>query len=254
MDQREFELLKRQHRFEEWAGRNRLAENLFIDGYFIWSRAVPGWQLMRCVPLSAPGMPHCIQSLWRHPNLPEALLRFDTWECYSRLDAHEFLVRFLGEIEASDAGKAKEGPFGDVGFAWLSDFAFAFARGNLVMFLSNAGRDRLPIAEYAQSADADLISKPVVHAREEAVAAARVVLEIAGEGLKARAPAPLRVEVREAQGEGMYLKIFSKSGEVVRGPEGLEFHPESPGQARITVYTVTSEGAVGKTSQGFAIQ
>ena len=86
-------------------------------------------------------MPRSTHSIWqRREGDPDALLRIDVYECDSRDDAHQFLLRLLGEIETPLVQLRDELEVGDVAFADLQDAVILFARANLAVRVANAGR------------------------------------------------------------------------------------------------------------------
>lgn len=253
MDDLALQSVKRLYRFDQWANRSRLKDSLFVIGYFVPGNAVPGWMLHRSVPIDVRGAPPCVQSILKRPDSAEALLRLDHYECSSRSEAHELLVRMLGQVEASRAGSPRDESLGDVAFSWFGDEALALVRGNVTIFLANAGRDRVPLTEIARNIDAALAAKPR-QTRAAQLSRVQLRIEVAGRTLKSGASWPLKIEMPELADETYYCKFFSSSGEIIREQERLTYTAGNPGRARITMYAVAAEGIVGSTVQQFTIE
>ena len=150
----QLEQLKRFHEYERWRGRNRLPENLFVWRLLLEGSELPGWRTRRVQPITAPRMPRSTHSIWqRREGDPDALLRIDVYECDSRDDAHQFLLRLLGEIETPLVQLRDELEVGDVAFADPQDAVILFARANLAVRVANAGRSVIPVRAVAEQLD-----------------------------------------------------------------------------------------------------
>ena len=158
----QLEQLKRFHEYERWRGRNRLPENLFVWRLLLEGSELPGWRTRRVQPITAPRMPRSTHSIWqRREGDPDALLRIDVYECDSRDDAHQFLLRLLGEIETPLVQLRDELEVGDVAFADPQDAVILFARANLAVRVANAGRSVIPVRAVAEQLDGHVSAKPV---------------------------------------------------------------------------------------------
>jgi len=246
--------LEARHALEEWRGRTRLDENLFV-----WRLLLPPDQFTGFVPhriqhVDRPPWPPMIQSLWRRPSaaMESALLHLDAFECPSREAAHDLLVRLLGDVQSPLVARDETVPLGDVVFAGPGDSLLLFARANLVCVLRSAGRGRLPITGLAAHLDADFVRKPEPHERA-AAAPAITRLEAEVPARKARF-ATLRMEAAEPAGSPLMYKFYSRSGEVLREDDRLLYRAIRPGAQDVQVYAAAGDrGHAGEASLSFEL-
>jgi hypothetical protein len=268
----QLEAVKRESGFEDWRDRNTLGEGLFVWRYALCGHEVPGGSVYLDQRVEVPAPPssenlaaarvlRLIQSLWRLSDRPEGpALRLDLYECASRAAAHEMLLHLLAQVQIAPLSRREELEIGDVAFAAAGETALVFARANLAVVVSNAGRALVPIPELARAFDVDLVRKPeppepeiatVVAAAEAIGPAARVrVGEAVPIDLAERELAPeaeAAVAAVEA-GPPPTLKLFYRQGEVAWEKGGLVYHPTAPGRQEVEVYTVGPTGAARRRS------
>jgi hypothetical protein len=97
-------------------------------------------------------MPAVSQGLWRTPARPGVLLKADLFECASREQALELLLRLLGEFESPLMTQKSEAP-GDVAFGGPGDGLLLFRRGNVVCLCRNADRAITSVMPIASALD-----------------------------------------------------------------------------------------------------
>jgi hypothetical protein len=227
--------LKQRHAFEMWKDRNALDKNLHIWKFFFGGHEFPGWQMLRAQSIEADMSSSCIKSIWQRfqPGKDE-LLCVDVYECKSRVDAHEFLIRLLGEFMSPLIQRRENAENGDVEFAGPESTYTLFARANLVVSLSNAGADLVPVAEIAHKFDAMLSTLPQI-------ANLKIVFEvlpndfilITDRVLIALATASLDTPPSEC-----WYKLFSDSGEISREANQLIYRPISNTTHEVMIVTV----------------
>jgi hypothetical protein len=227
--------------FDAWCGRNSLNESLFIHKFFIAASCIKNWQLHRQVPIDVAGMPHCIQSMWRNPEGdPEALLRFDIYECDSHTAAHEFLVHFISEFQSAEVYRSDDGSVGDVMFVPKAGQALIFIRGNLLVFLANAGRSHASLTEIARDLDEKFTVKAISSDLE---AAGHILgLSLAESTLSKGTVAPLKLELEKHGDQPFYYKFFCSIGEVFIKQGRLSYQAAIVGEPTIDVYVTGETG------------
>ncbi|HJQ35461.1 MAG TPA: hypothetical protein VJ866_25135 [Pyrinomonadaceae bacterium] len=242
------EYLKQHYGFEEWRGRETLQESLLIWKFFPGADDLPGWQPQRVQRVITPDAekgsvsesawgrgdgPAAIQSLWQQSEGSEALLRLDTFECASRSEAKEHLLRLLGEFQ-SPALRRADTVAGDVAFTFSKETVVLFARANLVLLLRNAGRSVQPLAPLATQLDQTLISKPEAEGQRGVVKIREFdAQELSGERIT--------LEVSEQEEPQQWYKFFSPSGELRLEAGRPVYVPKADeGPGKVTMYVVQS--------------
>lgn len=148
-------------RFEADSGREQTASP---SALFVWELSpgrveLPGWTCERVrqrlpsanatgslraeaaasagvSPVTIPAVSQCP---WRSAAHPGVLLKADLFECASRGQAGEILLRLLGEFESPLMAPKRQAP-GDIAFGGRGDGLLLFTRGNLVCLCRNAER------------------------------------------------------------------------------------------------------------------
>jgi len=237
-----YESLARRHRLDEWRGRTRLEENLFVWQLLLPQDQFEGFVAHRVKQFDLPQWPRMIQSLWRRPGVATetTLLHLDAFECSSLQDAHDFLIRLLGSVESPLVARDEASAVGDVAFAGPGGSVLLFARGNVVFALRSAGRRLMPVTKPAAQLDADLVSKPEPSARA-AVTAVRGL--DAQEFVPEARLVPMRLQVDEPADVPVMYKFFSRSGEVLREDGRLVYRHLSPGPQEVRVYAAAADRA-----------
>jgi len=143
--------IEQRFRAKDWYGRGPRGRRVIKDFDFEGSELVE-WTLER-MDRDERVKPVTIHSLWRREETGSELLAVDIFECASVKAAHDQLIETLGEIE-SNAVERRSGKnaIGDVAFG-LNDTMVLFARGNLVVWIRNAGRPVVKVGALARSLD-----------------------------------------------------------------------------------------------------
>ncbi|HWW76018.1 MAG TPA: hypothetical protein VNZ44_11500 [Pyrinomonadaceae bacterium] len=240
------EYLKQRYGFEEWRGRDTLQESLLIWKFLPGADDLPGWQpqrVQRVIPPDAEkgsvsesswgrgDEPASIQSLWQQPEGGGALLRLDTFECASRGEAQQYLLRLLGEFQ-SPALRRAETIAGDVAFTFSKETVVLFARANLVLLLRNAGRSVQPLAPLAAQLDQTLTSKPESEGQRGVVRIREFDAQELGAGER------ITLEVSEQEGPQQWYKFFSPSGELRLEAGRPVYVPKAEGPSKVTMFVV----------------
>lgn len=258
--------LKQRYAFEDWQSRNSSGENLYIWNVSLTGSEVPGWYAQRIGRQEATGwlpavsaaaadsapvaaQPPMVQSFWQ----PSAegrqglFLNADLFECASRADAHSFLLDLLSNFQSTTMSLREDASLGDVVFTDPQDTFVLSARANVVVLIRNAGRDIIPVIEFARQIDAHLSGKPEQADRVDSL----VVPEFAAEATASDAPpgSELALPLRAARsGRSPMVKFFSRSGEVVAQGDRLVYQPSAAGEQEIEIYAVTpSHSATSQT-------
>jgi hypothetical protein len=256
MDANLFDFLKQTYDYEDWAGRNKLAESLFIWEYALVEDELPGWQIHHAQSLPPPpasllpetarmhgapaaGWLRAIQSIWSPPGGGDSLLNIDIYECASRRSGHELLTRLLGEFQSPAGSLQEQTAIGDVAFADPRDAVMLFARANLVILLRNAGRDLVPASELAARFDQEFTSKP--EAADEPAAPEIRRFQTLEKEIQVGRDASLELEALARTEQPVWYKLFASSGEIRAEQERLIYEPAESGTQEITIYAIGAD-------------
>ena len=242
--------LKQRHGFQQWSGRNTLAEGLFILGLVPRAIQLPGLRLERSQRVPTRGDEVHYQSVWTDAaGAPGVLVRLDLHSCPSRAAAHELIARLLGGFESPVMARDDTLAIGDVCFSGPGHGAVVFGRANLAIFIARIGTIPLSMVELARSVDGVLTEKPEVAeqqpSRAPAARSRRAAVPKVKVGSKKVLPASAEPEVPE--GERAFAKIFSSGGEVSLERGRLVFAAERPGQAHVDAFVVGETATMAGT-------
>jgi hypothetical protein len=282
MSQPLIDQMKQRFDFDEWYDRNTLDENLFFWNYFLAGHEFPGWQPHSIREIKAPQVPPLNRSVWKlksaagsdrmkaslAESVPlkeraEPLLSVDSFECRSRADAHEFIIKILGEFQLPVV--AQPGEVGDISFVVPNNSLILFARANLVHLIRNAGGNMVGVSDIASRLDSNLISKPeplelatsAIHALSRAAplrtlrTGERVLLatkDNASQGEFFTAAGTTQPALRAAAlvARPPFYKVFYRDGEVfeedTQEVKQLVYIPTSPGEQKVSVFAVDQSG------------
>ena len=255
--------LKKHHQFKDWCGQTSLKENHFIWRYFLRGNELPGWQNEYNQTIELPEQVRLIQSIWQRPGTDreQTSLRVDTYECASRVEAHEFLIQLLGQFQIPVMERQKEAAVGDVAFANPQETSLVFARANVVIRISNAGRESIPVKQTIHSLDADLANKPVELMPAKALARFKATrFEIPRRKLRIGQSVALRLKPAEMPqaritAETMTAasgrvepppcyKFFASSGDFFLKADEPYYRPESTGIQKLTAFANYADAGV----------
>lgn len=244
MSNKQVEALKGHYAFKEWSNINRLKENLFVRYFQFLPLLFPGWHIHRSRIIEQAGLPLKHMSTWQRDNGdPDTVLRVETYECSSRAAAHEMLLEILAGFQSPGVLRSDDLDIGDVVFTVPGNAGIAFARANMAVFVSNAGRKQVSIPEIAHLLDHAVYDKPEAAQNE----APELLMKFAGRGsdrLKTHEVRSLQVEMKNK--EQSCYKFFSTQGEVLLEDDNLAFRAEKSGEPDVTLFTVSPDGQARK--------
>ena len=264
--------LKDRFQYDVWHGRNRLPENLFIWKFFFFGDEMPNWSATRMEHIEVDDQPKIVESLWEtmsessltSPEKPAGLLNVQSIECKSRDQAHNFLLRFLGEFEGPLIYRWDETELGDVTFTVPGYDLILFARANLIHLVRNAGQLREPVTEVATALDQVLTRKPEApepksgrRGRLSAMAPRIEKLETPVKEVRVGESVPLDLEVAPFETEllsaqslamraatepvqRVQFRIFSPAGEVHEEGGRLHYTPQQSGLQDVNVFALNA--------------
>lgn len=243
----DFDTLKQRFEQERWRGANAMDEELFVHGFLPTPDLLDSWGAARVQIIEAPDWPRTVESIWQQsPEDRDRLLRLDVFECDSRENAHDFLIRFLGNFQSPLIERVEGTPFGDVTFAGPNQTFAVFARANLVVALRNAGPEVIPAAEFAYQVDAELISRP----QEGGVAAPSVERFEIPRAEQDRVE--LQVRVSDPLDLPVWLKLFTRGGAVAREKGALVLRPRAREEIQVTLFAINANRGVASATVGFS--
>jgi hypothetical protein len=163
----------------------------------------------------------------------DALVRVDVWECESASAAHELLIRLLADYQSPLVDRREDVELGDVMFAPPGAAAVLFARGNLVIGVTRAGRGDVSIVDLARRLDEDTMARPETAEGGDAETAVASGARSDGERrMRVDAPAPPTTTI----------KAFAPSGDLRVEHEQIVYRPDPGGEGVVTVYSIDADG------------
>jgi hypothetical protein len=229
--------VKKRYEYEKWEGITNLEEDLFIWKFFLSGKEFPNWHAHLIKPTTIRRMPPMIKTIWRPAEAePEKLLRMDVYECKSRVAAHVFLMRLLGEFQ-SPLIERDMNLVGDVAFRAREEFAIQFARANIVFALASVGHNLVSVKDFAGNIDSNLISRPDV---KNKVSPEITRFDIHTKKWKVGVPVPIVIEALDVLNRPLWFKFFSP-GEVLLEEGQLFYRPISKGLQKVTVFAISAE-------------
>ena len=154
LDREQRELLERLHKFSEWHAAGQTSEGP-VQGFVFKGDELPGWKLLKSRRKDALDPPR-LDAFWQPAeDSPDTLLGIHVIERPSVAAARETLLELLAEVESAAIVRRTDLPIGDVVFG--QEFMLAFARGNLVIQVRNAGRRVVTVEDVARSVDAVVV-------------------------------------------------------------------------------------------------
>lgn len=148
------ESLRRRHNFVDWQGADETAGGPPLRGLGFKGDELPGWEPVKA-RLNEALQPPRLDTFWRPKGDTEGtLLGVHVIECASVPAAREALLEALADFESAAIDRRTDLDVGDVVFG--QEFMLVFARGNLVVFVRNAGRHVVPVLESARILDAHI--------------------------------------------------------------------------------------------------
>lgn len=234
--------VKARHDFDSWADINRVDGYLFIWRYALRGDEVEGWSTQRIRRAEPPGSRPILKTVWRPTDAKdiETLLSIDVFERDSRIEAHQLLVDMLGQFESSLVARDTKTPIGDVSFSVPGEGAILFARANVVVLVTNAGPNLVPVTDAARSLDADLVRRPTAD-MFGGIPLAEV--QAAGHELTVGERTPLEVTVGSPLGQTVTLRFWSSVGEVRLINGILTYEARRAGHERISVLIINEAGS-----------
>lgn len=150
------ELLERQHNFGEWRAAEAVSGSP-IQGFGFKGDELPGWRLVKSRRNDALDPPR-LDSFWQPTDdSPDTLLGIHVIERPSVAAAREALLAVLADVQSAAIVRRTDLAVGDVVFG--QEMMLAFARGNLVILVRNAGRRVVPVVDVARTVDAIVVRK-----------------------------------------------------------------------------------------------
>jgi len=145
------QLLEREHRFAEWRADAETAGAQAVRGFEFKGDELPGWELIKVKRNDALDPPR-LDTFWRPTGgEADALLGVRIIERPSVAAAREALLAVLGDVESAAIRRRTDLNIGDVVFG--HEMMLAFARGNLVVLVRNAGPRVVQVVEAARRVD-----------------------------------------------------------------------------------------------------
>lgn len=235
---RGFEELRERYAFDEWRGARTSDECVLVWRFQLSGLELPGWVAHRIQTLRPTGMPPATLSLWQDSReTRDTLLSIALFECASREAAHEQMLRLLGELEGVGLER-RDGP-GDIAFG-SADGVLLFARGNMALLVHGDERRPGPVLEAAALLDRLLAGRPAPAPEGPAILEFRA----AGDA-GADAAVPLVIEAEAPPGQGVWFKLYTRSGDLrIEGGRPV-YIPAAAGMREVTAYAVGRDGSAG---------
>jgi hypothetical protein len=235
--------LRQRFDHEAWRGANRLEEELFVHRFLPPPDLLEGWIAARTQLIETADWPRTIESIWQPPEGGrERLLRVDFFECASRDDAHDFLIRLLANFQSPEIKRDEDGKIGDVAFTGPGRGLALFARANLVLAVRNAGPEVVAVGDAAQQVDAELIARPPKSGDVVPQIARFEAGHVAGGDVR------LEVDVSDPLDRPVWLKLFTRGGAVAREDGSLILRPSGKDATHVTLFASNENRGVASAT------
>ena len=230
MNQEWLAIVRQRFQADGWAARAASVPPLFVWNFSPGRVEVPGWTCnrVRRIPTSnelvALGAdvaeragewrvttPVISQALWQSPARPGVLLKADLFECGSRDQAADLLLRLLGEFE-SPLMTQKSGTPGDVAFGGRGEGLFLFARGNVACLCRNVNRELTSVMPIATALD-QVVSGQSAKARRQRIAAEPRAYE--GDGRPEEVEVTLLESAHERGADRQMRRFVAPAGDIL---------------------------------------
>jgi hypothetical protein len=246
---------RRRHGFEDWRGSRATEEELFAWGFFFGGQELPGRRALRIDTVEAPGWPPAVQSLWgvakgESALRDEALVRIDVYECTSRAEAHELVVRLLAQFQSPLIERRRNG-LGDVAFAMPGDRSVLLARANVAVVVLNAGSEIQAVEPVAREID-ELFAAPLGLDRNTVRPQIRRVALAEGRPTRG-VPNALVLEAEDPLGRRVWFRLSAKDGEFSSHGGRAFYTPEAEGAHVVEVAAINENLGVATETLAFEV-
>ncbi len=247
------EAFRERHGFEDWRGSRTTDEELFVWEFFFGGRELPGFRALRIDTVEAPAWPLAIQSLWGSTESAEdeeQLVRIDVYECASRADADELVVRLLAQFQSPLIERRRNG-LGDVAFGMPGDTSLVFARANVAVVVLNAGGEVQSVEPVAREVDR-LFTEPQQLDRSPVRPEIRRVALAEGKP-SSGVPIALVLEADDPLGRRVWFRLSAKHGEFSASDGRVFYTPEAEGTQAIEVVAINENLGVATETLEFEV-
>ena len=250
MNQEWLAIVRQRFHADGWAARTASVPPLFVWNVSLGRVEVPGWTCnrVRRIPnsqeLSALGadvaeragegsvtMPVVSQGLWQSPARPGALLKADLFECGSRDQAADLLLRLLGEFE-SPLMTQKSGAPGEVAFGGRGDGLFLFTRGNIACLCRNGDRKLTSVMPIATALD-QVVSGESAKARRRQITAEPRACE--GDGRTEEVEVTLLESAHERRADREIRRFVAPAGDILLRGDTIIYRGPAAAARRLEV-------------------
>jgi hypothetical protein len=254
LSQPELRILSEHYGFRQWTQNEDLTEHLLIWRFFLSGSEVRSWQSERVRSFNTKGhMPATSQGFWTPDKRSGVVLRVNTFECRSLRAAHAFLLDVLGESDllnfeiqkplldekvVEEAGYSETVAVGDVAFTDPEKKAALFARGNIVVAISNAGPDTLFVGDFVRQFDATLKSRPD---EDEKVIESMEHFRFPAKKFHLGDRIPIEFFQAESFEQQLFYKFFAAAGDLVSQGRQVVYQPRSAGPQAVLVFGVDAD-------------
>jgi hypothetical protein len=223
---------------ELWASQTDLGRRLFNRNFRMQGRELPGWKLVKVVPMHEDRSATEVSYLWQDKGEPERhLVRISVTSMLDWRSAQKHLVGMLGHTMRGDlvAGIGQNADVGDVAFtarAAVSDLkgAVQFARGNLAVAVNSVGSSIVDVAGIAARVD-HMLTSPPSRASLKGLTRRLLPRTVTTEG---RASVSLLASlVKYKRG---WLKVLVDDGELRQRGEALVYTSTKAGKKDVQIY------------------
>jgi hypothetical protein len=156
MDESVREQLQKRFNFETWKAAPRGSAEISTAGLFDVGSELATWTVRRADRVNVPGARLAHRSMWQQARSADVLLRLDLVEAASAAAARELLLELLGQFQSPQIQRLADPPAGELAFGAPGDTVILFSRGNVVAMVRNAGRQVVPVMDFARLVDARL--------------------------------------------------------------------------------------------------
>ena len=230
---------------KSWASETDLGRRIFNYNFRMLGREIPGWQMLKVVPMHQDGVLSEITWLWQNKQQPDReLVRVNVVETADWRAAQKHLLRMLSHCMKPDLprGTGRLTTLGDIEFvarAPESDLAAAvqFVRGNSVVSVNSVGSMTIDVSDIAVRVDR-LLSEPP----NTIPVLRKLTRQQPSKAVIAKRKGAMSL-IRDLGKFGdRWLKVITPDGEVRRKGKSLSYLAPQPGKKSVQIFSILTSG------------
>jgi hypothetical protein len=241
------ERLDRPYDIQKWAEKAIAGKRLFIIGFFMSGKEIPGWNLIKVIPEQIYKKRRTIAYLWQRAECKiEELIRIDIVESGSWQQSHEALLELLEGYQAPRLPEAtsKKIELGDVAYTGFGEIiqSVVFVRANMIIRIHSVGKQNVSVIDIGKQLDNLLITKPLLS--EKGVIPKIEMFLSDKPTVRVNEVVTLNMKAEDPLGRPLWYKLMVDQGEFFIKDEKVYFLSERPWQIKISLFVINETNFV----------